>query len=337
MKIVAIGRSQLMYDTIKYFNAKGIKFACIITGPANHEYTRKEPDFKKLAKDNNCPFFSAEYINEDIRKTLAVIKPDIALSVNWKTVIKWEIIRMFRYGIMNYHFGDLPAFRGNATPNWAIIAGEKAGTVTVHYMTEQLDEGNIILKQKFRINNNCYISDLYAVMAETCPLLFWRAYLKVKKGFKGVKQAGLKKSLRCLPRYPYDSLIDWSISANEIARLVRASSLPFSGAYTYLNGRKVIIWKARPAGKGIDHLGAPGQVVSVNKKSGIVSVLTGAGVLDIGSAGLRRGQIVKPCGLVKSARARFGRDHGAIIEALVSENRKLACENRMLKSKTRRG
>ena len=90
---------------------------------------------------------------------------------------------------------------------------------------------------------------------------------------------------------PADSRIDWSQPALRLDRLVRASAEPFAGAYTYLDGEKVIIWRARADRLPYPYLGIPGQVAEIWRESGEVAVLTGDGVLVLAeietSAGIR--------------------------------------------------
>ena len=106
----------------------GHNIVLIITSKVEqYQYEKKEEDFLELAKKLGVDFLLTEKLNsnqtyEYIRKTA----PDIAISVNWKTLIPRECMNLFPYGILNAHAGDLPRFKGNAVRNWALVAGEES-------------------------------------------------------------------------------------------------------------------------------------------------------------------------------------------------------------------
>ena len=94
--------------------------------------------------------------------------------------------------------------------------------------------------------------------------------------------------------------------ALDIDRLVRASSEPFNGAFTYLDGEKFIIWRSRVVVPEFDYLSSPGQVIDRDTSQGTISVATGSGFLVIEeceSSGFGR---TKPIEIVKTIRTRFG-------------------------------
>lgn len=111
--------------------------------------------------------------------------------------------------------------------------------------------------------------------------------------------------LRCFPRTPEDAEIDWRRSAEEIGRLVRASSEPFAGAFTHLNGERLTVWRARAGQLSYPWAGVPGQVAEIDSTSGEAAVLTGGGVLfleEVETPSTGRG---RPAGLIRSTRLRF--------------------------------
>ena len=89
----------------------------------------------------------------------------------------------------------------------------------------------------------------------------------------------LEDHLRCFPRLPIDSEIDWNLPAKKIEQLIRASSEPFSGAYTFLAYKKLIIWEAAVFEPEYNYLATPGQVVERRISKGEVVVSTGSDFL----------------------------------------------------------
>ena len=126
VRIVLIGRTKFLLNTGELFLKNGIDVGLIITSKnAEHDVVTKN-DFGKLAKRFNAEFvYDANINSEKIKKILLQKKFDLGISVNNPLLIKKEIIDLFKFGILNAHPGDLPRYRGNACPNWAIINNEK--------------------------------------------------------------------------------------------------------------------------------------------------------------------------------------------------------------------
>ena len=93
----------------------------------------------------------------------------MAISVNWPNLLTPEVLDLFPDGVWNAHAGDLPRYRGNAAPNWAILSGEDAVILTIHRMSAGLDEGPILAQRSFPLDETTYISDVYAFLDEAVP------------------------------------------------------------------------------------------------------------------------------------------------------------------------
>lgn len=309
MKIAILGRTQLLYNTallLKKYNQEIVLICTCMEAP---EYTVTNEEFKELAEKWNVPFIYTENINSDeVASRIEEVKPDIAVSVNWKTLIKKKTIDLFPKGILNGHCGDLPRYRGNACPNWAILNGEEEIGISIHYMdANELDAGDIVVKEKIRINSDTTITDIYEYMEKQVPCLFMQALNIIEKGeaIAEIQSKEREKILRAYPRIPSDSLIDWSLSNEDIARLVRASCAPFQGAYTYLNRNKVHILSVRIKEFEVPSLVIPGQVIAIDKTNDEAEIATGNGVIVIQKI-LCEGNTMKVSEVFKSTRMRAG-------------------------------
>lgn len=309
MRVAAIGRTSWLYRSIERLRAEGHEIAFIVTARAAPEYTVTEDDFERLAAEIGCPF----HLGFD----LPAVPADVAVSVNWLTLIPSGVLDRFRHGVLNGHPGALPRFRGNAAPNWAILAGEPQVVATVHRMTEGLDEGPILAQRAFDLDERTYIGDVYAFLDQTFPELFAEAVNGLAEGTLEPRPQPNDPSLalRCFPRLPCDSEIDWRQTAAEIARLVRASSEPFAGAYSWLDGRRLTVWRARAADSAGPWLGVPGHVAHRDPAGGTVSLLTGDGLLVVEEAELD-GRRASAAELLTSARMRLGIDTQSLLDRL---------------------
>lgn len=284
MRFAAFGRTHWLYDSIRACTSRGHEIALIGTCEAAPEYRVGIQDFRRLAQELSCPFFADAAINKPDKLALAENSgAEIAISINWLTLIGAQMLAQFPHGIVNAHCGDLPRFRGNACPNWAILSGEPRMTVSLHRMTAELDAGDVFLQRHWPIAESTYIRDLYGALDCALPEMFADLLDGLEDGTISPRPQSTDPadSLRCFPRIPADGFLDWNRPAEELCRVVRASSDPFAGAYTYLEGQKLIVWRATAGGLEYPHLGVPGQVVRCDEATRRVGILCREGVLDL--------------------------------------------------------
>ena len=332
MKFAALGRTNWLYDSILASVKQGHEVVLIGTCQAAPEYTVNESDFKKLARQLKCPFFCDADINAS--KNLEKIRAcgaEVAISVNWTALIDQKFLSLFPQGVINAHAGDLPRYRGNACPNWAILNNESKVVVTLHKMVQELDAGPILLQRSVPIDENTYIQDIYQFMSENIPGMFVQLLDGLTTRAIHEKPQSKKASdlLRCFPRRPQDGEIFWNRPADEIARLVRASSRPFAGAFTFHGLEKIVIWRAHAKKLPEPCAGVPGQIIEVRQNTGEVVVLTGRGVLVLQEIQKRKGVPGPASQLIQSTRMRLGMDVIAYVEDL--EKRMARLEKRVLK------
>ncbi|MHA1768095.1 MAG: methionyl-tRNA formyltransferase [Promethearchaeota archaeon] len=108
-----------------------------------------------LAKRKNIPIFEPKNINSSkfLRYVRTQIIPDLICSVAASQIFKKEILNLPKYGCINIHSGHLPRYRGMFPCFWVLYNKEKETAVTVHYMNENLDDGDIILQKKIKIDD----------------------------------------------------------------------------------------------------------------------------------------------------------------------------------------
>ena len=306
MKFAALGRTHWLRDAIRAAASRGHQPVLIGSAPASPEYLCDESDFRQLAGEFGCDYLTGD-INADaaigmMRRSGA----DVAISVNWPTLIGATARGVFAHGVINAHAGDLPRYRGNACPNWAILNGESRVVVTLHVMADELDAGPILLQRPCAILEDTYIADVYAFMTAHIPVMFAEVLDGLASGSITPRpQSGAP--LRCYPRRPEDGEIDWRLPAGQLSRLVRASAEPFAGAFTVRDGARLKIWRAWATVPPSDVLGVPGQVTAVDKGSGTIDVLTGDGFLTVAEVQLEDGPRERAAGVIRSTRERLGR------------------------------
>lgn len=338
MRVGILGRTQMLYEAVPRLLEAGHQAVFILTGKAEKEYSKDENDFKKLAKNLSIPFRLTENLHSPgILEFIKKNRPDIGISLNWKTMIGGEILDCFPAGIINAHFGDLPRYRGNAVPNWAILNGEDRIVITLHKMDTELDSGPILLKRPLPLTEDTYIGDIYEALNREVPGLF----AEVLNGIGGGRirpqpqPSDPSLALRCFPRLPRDGAISWEAPAVRIHRLVRASAEPFAGAYTYIEDEKLIIWRSHPQKPENPCLGIPGSIAWRRPDLGQVAVVTGDGFLVLEEVETSKAGRGRAADLLKSLRIRLGLDTAAEIQRLREQIRLL--QNKIKKNTAARG
>lgn len=127
----------------------------VVTKPDKRVGRNKELTFspvKKVALENNIPVFQPIKIKNDYEK-LTEEKIDLIVTCAYGQIIPKEVLNLPKYGCVNVHASILPKYRGSAPIQWAIINGDKETGVTIMYMDEGMDTGDIISISKMAITS----------------------------------------------------------------------------------------------------------------------------------------------------------------------------------------
>lgn len=269
MRVAILGRSNLLLRTARLLHIHGHEIGLVGTCRAEAFYRPDETAFEAFADEVGAPFFNDARINSPERVAdLRMSHCEVAVSINWLTILREAACTAFPRGVLNAHAGDLPRFRGNACPNWAILVGEPHVGLCIHQMEPgELDSGPVFLRDRYPLETNTYIEDIYAWLERRVPEMFRETLDRLDRGtIEPIPQPqDPKVALRCYPRRPDDARLSWDTDAGTISRLVRASSRPFDGAYCFLEGeRRVTVWRASIAVPDTPFLAAPGQVLGAD-------------------------------------------------------------------------
>lgn len=280
MRIGIVGRTEALLKTARALKGAGHEIAFIFTCRSEEFYSVKEEDFSSYAQDIGVPFYNSLKLTGNLDE-IKKLNADICVSMNWLNLIPQEFLDAFPLGVLNAHAGDLPRYKGNACPNWAILNGEKEICACIHRMTVDLDGGPILLKKFLPIDDNVYIEEIYDWLFKIIPEAYVEGITKLdNKEIDFQEQDSSIRTLRVYPRKPSDSQIHWNNNADDILKLIRASSHPFAGAYCNLEDtRKVIVYKARVYNPNYDFMAVPGQVCE--SRNGNPVIATGKGMIEI--------------------------------------------------------
>lgn len=245
-------------------------------------YDTQDPVLKEMADNHGIPWVVEKSVNStEFVKFVESQKCDILVSMSFNQIIKKELINVSKLGFINCHAGALPFYRGRNPINWALINGEKNIGVTVHYIDEGIDTGDIIVQDFIDINEIDDYSSMLNKGFEQCADSLLNGLDKISsKEFVATEQSSIHPvGFYCSRRVIGDEYIDWSNDSRDIHNLIRAISHPAPGARTRSRTHDLLIHKSRLVKNAPDYRGIPGEVVGVKEDAWVVK--TGDNVLEI--------------------------------------------------------
>ena len=285
MNLLFIGGTKRGYLTLKALIEDGAQVSGVISLTQDqHEIERYEESIKLLAQSHRILHYQTKAMKErDYTRLIAEeVKPDIGIVVGCRVLIPKSIYEIPPLGTLGVHDSLLPDYRGFAPLNWSIINGEKQTGVTLFYLDERMDGGDIVGQRAVPISPTETAAEVYErVCAETVHLIR-DAYPQLsERRAPRIRQDYSAGSFAC-SRTPADGIIDWRTSTVAIHNQIRALSYPYPGAFTFYQGEKLTIWKAVPAASDRSYVGRiPGRVVAISQSDGHADVLTGDAILRV--------------------------------------------------------
>lgn len=168
MNVVFMGTPEFAVPVLKCLHESDHTVQAVVTVPdqwgGRNKTKRLESAVKKYAKEQNLELLQPPKLNRSsFLNRLRELKPDVIVVVAFRKLPKlvWSIPRL---GTINLHASLLPAYRGAAPINHAVIQGESVTGMTTFLIDDQIDTGNILLQKKIRIENDDTAGDLYARM-----------------------------------------------------------------------------------------------------------------------------------------------------------------------------
>lgn len=204
-----------------------------------------------------------------LRDCVNKFKPNICFVVGWYTILDKSLLESVPRGFIGIHASILPTYRGSAPLVWALINKEKETGWTLFQFNENMDEGDIWLQGKVKINGDDYISDLIEKIEQSIEAHLERSYIDILNDRILPYRQKMDGISYCGRRIPDDGKINWNDTAENVYAFIRSQSHPYPGAYTILNGEKVTIWRASIANDII--YGTPGQVSLFREGKPVVS------------------------------------------------------------------
>ncbi|MBE6532748.1 MAG: methionyl-tRNA formyltransferase [Ruminococcaceae bacterium] len=246
--------------------------------PRGRGNTMTPTPVKALALEHGISVYTPKTLrDEEFAAILDEYKPELIVVVAYGKILPKSVIDYPRYGCINLHVSLLPKYRGAAPMQRAIMEGESETGVTVMYMDEGLDTGDILSVSKFPIGPTDDFEAIHDRSALIGGGLLSETIEKIEKNeIQRIKQDDSLATYASKVEKE-DCKLNFALSAKKLDFIIRGVT-PIPGAFAYLNGKMLKINKATP----IEKNGEIGRVIDLSDKGeGYFTVACGEGALKI--------------------------------------------------------
>ena len=242
-------------------------------------------EMEKLAKQIGISHHTYSDI-DSLYKFVKLVNPDILIAAGWHHYLNQDFLNKIKIPSLGIHASLLPKFRGAAPLNWAILSNQKKTGVSMFLLEKGIDSGEIVDQKEFEILESDYIHDLVK-KTEKASIEMLLSFFQKQNVFniKTIKQKG--KPTYSLTRFPENGLINWENTNTFILRLIKATSKPYPGAFTFKNKKKIIIWAAEKE-ENTEVYGSVGQIC-YNMNLKYIIVICKKGLIQITDATYENG------------------------------------------------
>ncbi len=249
LKIVFMGTPDLAKEALKSIYEAGNKILAVVTTPDTPKGRGMKlvsSPVKEYAIEKNLIIYQPEKIrkNEEFINKIKELEPDVICVVAYGKILPKAILEIPKYGCINIHPSLLPKYRGPAPIQWAVLNGDKQTGVSIMYLDEGMDTGDIILQEHIEIGTDETTGELWDRVSDIGAKLIVKALSQIESGTaKRIKQEGEPSIAPMLEKEI--SKINWEKQTSaQICNLVRGLN-PIMGAYSILEGKKIKFWKVQ--------------------------------------------------------------------------------------------
>lgn len=283
MRILFMGTPDIARESLdKLYNA-GYEICGVVTPPdrpSGRGMKLIPCPVKEYALEKGLKVFQPEKItnNTEFKDEIKMLNPDLVCVVSYGVILPKSFLKIPKYGCINVHPSMLPKYRGAAPIQWAILNGDETTGVTIMYLDEGMDSGDIIVQEEVTIDPDETTGELWNRLSSIGAKLLKESVDKINNGT--VKSVPQPEEYTLAPMLSKEmAKIEWNEkNAQEIKNLVRGLN-PIMGTYSFLNGKKIKFWRVQTLSKdelkdkvGINEYlkeGKPGTVLFAHEKIGL--------------------------------------------------------------------
>jgi methionyl-tRNA formyltransferase len=278
LNIIFMGTPDFAIPSLAMLAASNNNILGVVTQPDRPRGRGKKlhsPPIKTLAQQNGLPVIQPVSVKENnFIHWLKGQHPDFIVVVAFGQILPPKILRVPHHGCINLHASLLPAYRGAAPINWALINGEETTGVTTILMNEWIDTGDILLKKETEIGKTDDALSLSHRLSTLGAKLLLETISQLKKGTLNSTPQDHSKASYAPALKKEDGKIEWAMKAQTIHNQIRGT-VPWPGATTNLDNKLLKIFNSRVIEE--ENQDPPGKISQLSSEG--IKVATGKGYL----------------------------------------------------------
>ncbi len=248
MKIVFMGTPDFSRVSLEKIYNAGFDIVGVVTTPdrpAGRGMKLVESEVKKFAVEKGLTIFQPEKIskNDEFKDAIRALEPDLVIVVSYGVILPKSFLKIPKLGCINVHPSLLPKYRGSAPIQWAILNGDEETGVSIMYLDEGMDSGDVIKQQKVTIGEYETTGELWDRLSVIGADLLLECVKNIENGKE--ERYPQPEEFTLAPMLDKEmSKIDWKTkSVKEIKDLIRGLN-PIMGCYNFIGGKKLKFWKS---------------------------------------------------------------------------------------------
>ncbi|TYS61559.1 methionyl-tRNA formyltransferase [Sutcliffiella horikoshii] len=290
-KIVFMGTPDFAVPVLQQIIQDGYEVIAVVTQPDRPKGRKKvltPPPVKVEAEKHNIPVYQPEKIKEAAEyEKITSLEPDLIVTAAFGQILPKPLLDAPKFGCINVHASLLPKLRGGAPIHYSIIQGHEKTGVTIMYMVEKLDAGDMLTQVEVKIDERDHVSTLHdklsvagsKLLSETLPQLFdEKLQAEVQNHEEATFASNIKRE---------QEKIDWTKDGEQIYNHIRGLH-PWPVAYTTMEGQVMKVWWGEKT--QITYEAVPGTIIGIEDDGFIVKTgnSTGIKITDLQLAGKKR-------------------------------------------------
>jgi methionyl-tRNA formyltransferase len=269
-KIVFMGTPDFSVPILRNLVKEGYDIVGVVTQPDRPKGRKKTltpPPVKEEAEKHNIKVLQPEKIRHELDDVLS-LQPDLIVTAAFGQILPKELLDAPKYGCINVHASLLPELRGGAPIHYSILQGKDKTGITIMYMAEKLDAGDILTQVEVPIEERDTVGILHdklseagvKLLAETIPqLLAGKLTPEQQDDSKATFAANIKRE---------QEKIDWSKSGEEIYNQIRGLN-PWPVAFTTYQNQLIKLWWGEKMSSKNDS--PPGTIIGIDQDGFVVA------------------------------------------------------------------
>lgn len=283
MKVIFLGTPELAVPSLRAIHRKH-DVRLVVTQPDRPRGRGRRlasPPVRICAEELGIPLLQPSSLNAGgVLEKMHETEADILAVVAYGLLLPDTLLEAFPHGAVNLHFSLLPAYRGAAPVNRAIIRGEEVSGVTTFRLTSTMDGGPVYLRRSAAIAGGETAGELGERLAAIGADVLTETLDGIEAGTLLAESQDESLASRAPKLTKEEGRIDWSLPSREIVNLIRGVN-PWPGAFTELEGRTLKVWRAEAVGPTGDGTPSPpGTILRASPRRGL-TVATLDGVLSL--------------------------------------------------------